>query len=134
MKEYRGLIQAGQLFRLTSPFEKDGNEAAWEVISEDGNKILIAYFRILQRPEAPYTRLSLRGLNEKDIYACREVEKCCELNREEFSVYRTGSEWMNIGLILSDESSGCAGKASDIQGDFLARMFLLEKKQPENER
>lgn len=127
MKRYRRLIQRGAFIRLISPFEKDGNIAAWEVISEDGEEVLIAYFRILQRPEAPYTRLHLAGLGEKDNYLCQEIKNCCETESELVKYYRTGSELMNIGLIMSDESSGCKGAAPEVQGDFLARMFLLKK-------
>ncbi|ODR33919.1 alpha-galactosidase [Eisenbergiella tayi] len=133
MKKYRNLIQKGTFCRLISPFEKDGNIAAWEVISEDGKEVLAAYFRILQKPEAPYTRLRLAGLEEKETYLCQEVNNCCEADAEAEKIYRSGSELMNIGLIMSDESSGCKGVAAQVQGDFLARMFLLKKQSPDAE-
>ncbi|MBQ7840781.1 MAG: alpha-galactosidase [Lachnospiraceae bacterium] len=127
MKQYRSLIQPGKLFRLISPFENDGNLASWEVVSQDGQKALVAYFRILQRPESPYTRLRLEGLEEDAVYVCREVKNCCCIEPDAEEWYRSGRELANIGLIMSDVSAGCAGVAADVQGDFLARMFLLEK-------
>ncbi len=66
MKEHRKLIQQGRFYRLISPFE--GNEAAWIVVSEDGNKAIAAYFRFLQPVNTGFKRLVLKGLNPGTMY------------------------------------------------------------------
>ncbi|MFT4147025.1 MAG: alpha-galactosidase, partial [Mobilitalea sp.] len=45
MKKYRTLIQMESFYRLRSPFDKDGNTAAWMVVSEDLTEAMIAYYR-----------------------------------------------------------------------------------------
>ncbi len=125
MKRYRRLIQQGDFYRLRDPFAGDGNTAAWMVVSPDRAQALVAYYRILQRPEAGYERLPLMGLDPERRYRALEVKGCTEPDPDGPSACRYGAEFCQIGLILSDESSGCRNAAPEVQGDYLARMFLL---------
>ena len=112
MKEHRKLIQQGRFYRLISPFE--GNEAAWIVVSEDGNKAMAAYFRFLQPVNTGFKRLVLRGLNPETMYRVSGLGYTCY-----------GDELMSAGLILSDGASGV--RTSPVpQGDYLSRLFLVE--------
>jgi alpha-galactosidase len=70
-KELRKLIQFGEMYRLLSPFE--GNESAWMFVSEDKSEAFVAYFRVLAKPNAPLSRLLLKGLDtEKDYHISGE--------------------------------------------------------------
>ena len=60
-KEYRKFIMEGTFYRILSPFQSD--EAAWEVVSEDKNTVMAAYYRMRQPSNAPYKRLYLKGLD-----------------------------------------------------------------------
>ncbi|WRK54253.1 hypothetical protein SD457_04385 [Coprobacillaceae bacterium CR2/5/TPMF4] len=42
MKEYREIIQFGTFYRLLSPFDGNGNETAWMVVSKDQKLLLLA--------------------------------------------------------------------------------------------
>ena len=109
MKKNRRLLQFGTFFRLRSPFEGDGNTTAWMVVSPDRTEALVAYYRVLQRPEAKYERLPLRGLQEEFSY---EVSECMPEDGAQAPcerVVRGGDELMQIGWILSDASSGKQG-------------------------
>lgn len=50
-KEYQNVIQQGDMFRLLSPFE--GNQAAWQFISNDRETVILFYFVIKGRPNMP---------------------------------------------------------------------------------
>ncbi|WP_194608115.1 alpha-galactosidase [Clostridium vitabionis] len=121
MKKYRKLIQFGNLYRLRSPFAGRRNEAAWMILSEQGDHGLAAYFRFLQEPEAPYRRLRLQGLDPDETYLVRELY--LESPRE---VVRSGAELMQTGIILSDSYSGVRDKSLlPLRGDYLARLFEI---------
>lgn len=112
MKQYRRFLHTGDLYRLISPFE--GNEAAWMVVSKDKDLALVAYFRTLQPVNRGFCRIALAGLAPETEYS---------ISDRDYSCY--GDELMNVGLILSDASSGV--RTSTIQqGDFLSRLILLE--------
>jgi len=101
-KELRSFVQAADMYRVESPF--DGNTAAWVFVSEDGNDVFAAYFRILATINNPAMRMKFAGLDRSARY---EVVG-------EGKVY-TGAELMNIGLIV------------DPQGDFQSITWRLKK-------
>ncbi|MDO5408642.1 MAG: alpha-galactosidase [Eubacteriales bacterium] len=114
MKQHRAFLHSGTFYRLLSPFE--GNEAAWMVVSEDRKKAIVAYFRILQPANAGFSRLKLTGLVPELDYTIDDRDYTCY-----------GDELMQVGLILSDAASGV--RTSPVpQGDYLARMFVVEAK------
>ncbi|MCK6365538.1 alpha-galactosidase, partial [Streptococcus agalactiae] len=82
-KNYRRVFQFGNFTRLINPFETD--DAAWQVISEDGHHVFVGLYLGLLKLNGPsYHRLHLKGL---------EAEASYRLNNQ---VY-LGSALMNAG-------------------------------------
>jgi len=117
MKEHRELIQKGTFYRLLSPFEK--NETAWMVVSEDREKAVLGYYRVLQPVNTGFKRIKLKGLLEDRLYAVSSFET---------KFY--GDELMCSGLLVSDQASGLRKRkpyeGESRQGDFYSRIFLIE--------
>lgn len=113
MKEYRLLLQFGTFYRLSSPFEH--NMTAWMTVSEDQKVALVGWYRMMNRVNAPYARIRLKGLAP-------------ELYYEDASAGRGyyGDELMNLGLLTSDSSSGEV--IGDIKPgcDFDSRIYVLK--------
>ena len=110
MKKYRKLIQYGTFWRLKSPFE--GNETIWMCVSPDRKQAICAYYRCLQENNAGFRRIRLAGLDADTLY---------HVNLTDSDHY--GDELMNLGLLLSDESSSeHAAKGTD----FTSRLYLIE--------
>lgn len=120
MKRHRNLIQKGTFYRLKNPFE--GNQAAWEVISEDKREGLMAYYRVLQPTQGKFERIYFQGLEETEAYSVQE----CFGWKMNYGVHY-GDELMYAGLSVSDCSSGLAGVGREKQGDFFSRLFYLKK-------
>jgi alpha-galactosidase len=66
VKEVRELVQFGTFYRLLSPFE--GNEAAWMFVSKDQQEIFLVHTTVLNEPNAPLSRLRLKGLDPSRVY------------------------------------------------------------------
>ena len=115
MKEYRKIIQFGNYYRLLSPF--NNNESAWMVVSQNQEIAIVCYTRILQEVNTHYRRLHLHGLNPHFQYT---------IENDTYTHY--GSELMNAGLVISDESSGeIQGVVDASTGDFQSRLYILKK-------
>ncbi len=113
MKQYRKLLQYGTFYRLSSPF--DGNVTAWMVVDKEQKTALVGYYRILQRVNDAYHRIKLQGLNKDYCYYVTVLEE---------DIY--GDELMNIGLVVSDASSGENHEKYDgTNGDFQSRIYKL---------
>ena len=116
MKKYRSLIQFGEFYRLRSPFE--GNETAWMVVSPDRKTALVGYYRVLQQINVGFRRLKLPGLLPDALYSISgkvEMEYGLELER--------------AGMVISDDSSS-ENRNTD-EGDYLARLYLLQAQEAE---
>lgn len=101
-KELRSFIQSADMYRIHSPFE--GNTTAWVFVSEDGNDVFAAYFRILSKVNMGISRMKFAGLDENADYELVGENK----------VY-SGAELMNIGLVV------------DFWGDYQSRTWRLKK-------
>ncbi|TYP73924.1 alpha-galactosidase [Paenibacillus methanolicus] len=66
VKEVRELTLFGDFYRLLSPFE--GNETAWMFVSEDRKEALVVHVTVLAQPNAPLSRLKLKGLDPSVDY------------------------------------------------------------------
>lgn len=110
MKEYRHIFQFGQFYRLINPFE--GNETMWMVVNDNQSLAIVGYYRTLQEVNVGYRRVPLLGLNPNKLY---------QINNKEYY----GDELMNIGLIISDESSG--ENHSDF-GDYRSQLYIIKEK------
>ena len=126
IKQYRRIIHQGDLYRLENPYENNG-EAAWICVSPDRSQAVAAYFRFRQHITAPLSRIRLAGLDPDADYKvsyCRNSTEPVELPFGPVG----GDELMQYGLITSDSRSGIHnGIYPDREGDYLARIYLLEK-------
>ncbi|OIJ12061.1 alpha-galactosidase [Anaerobacillus alkalilacustris] len=100
-KEIRPVIQYGDFYRITSPFE--GNETAWTFVSDDKNKAVFAHFKVLDEANMPFITVKLKGLDPNKKYTV------VELGESYF-----GDELMNVGINIPYR-----------QGDFQSVMWRL---------
>ena len=70
-KAHRELFQRGRFVRLRSPFEGDGNRAAWMVVAPDASRAIVGFYQALNHPIPPADRLRLRGLDPDRVYQVR---------------------------------------------------------------
>ena len=106
-KELRTFVQSGDMYRLKSPFKdinNDGNDTAWMVISEDGNDIFAAYFRISCIVNGGIYRMKFTALDPMAKY---------EVVGEDKQYY--GDELMNIGLVF------------EMWGDYTSKIWRLKR-------
>ena len=101
-KELRSFVPSADMYRLKSPFE--GNDTAWQFISEDKNNVFAAYFRINSKVNPGITRLRLTALEPDALYELEGEDKAYG-----------GDELINIGIII------------DMWGDFQSRTFRLKR-------
>ena len=71
-KNLRQTIQFGSFYRLKSPF--DGNEAAWNFVSEDGNTVVFLHVQILSQPAYKVPVIRLQGLDPQAVYRRRDLQ------------------------------------------------------------
>ncbi|MFD0698846.1 alpha-galactosidase [Paenibacillus sp. GCM10027628] len=71
-KDIRKLVQTGDMYRLKSPFQ--GNETSWMFVSEDRKEAIVFHFQVLAVPNAPLSRLKLKGLDPQMNYSVNGVE------------------------------------------------------------
>ena len=120
-KAHRELFQFGRFVRLRSPFNGDGNEAAWMSVSADRREAVVGLYRVLNRPVPGPDRLRLRGLDPAAAYRVSlwplDGDPIVQLN----TMVRGGDELMSAGLLLATRREEAAKR-----GDFWARLFVLE--------
>ncbi len=119
-KEIRSTIQFGKFTRLlTAAYE--GNEYAWQF--EDDNRLIVMYFKILQKAAAPVRILKLAGLDANKNYTLKKYLPPKKLsvdggkqivNFEEKTF--GGDELMNAGIAIEK-----------IDTDFAAYLWVFEK-------
>ncbi len=111
-------MQFGTLYRLSSPFE--GNVTAWMAVNENRKDAIVGLYRVLNLVNAPYTRLTLRGLDPELCYKDSATRNC-----------HYGDELMNIGLITTDSTAGqVIGGWADPVCDFDSRLIVLTAAAP----
>lgn len=120
-KAHRELIQFGRFVRVRSPFEGDGNEAAWMVVSEDRRRAIVAWFRLLNRPNPPVDRIRLRGLAADLDYRTSVWPAAGDPISRVNALTRRGDDLMANGLLFDVERH-----ESSVIGDFWSRLFVLE--------
>lgn len=101
-KDLRTFIQAGDMYRLASPFQ--GNHTAWMFRSKDGKDIFAAYFQVLCEVNPGIQRMKFTALEPDGLY---------EIVGEGVSYW--GDELMEIGLVV------------DCYGDFQSRTWRLKR-------
>ncbi len=101
-KELRTFVQSGDMYRVASPFE--GNTAAWVFVSESGNDVFAALFRIQAEVNPGIRRMKFAGLDRNADYR----------DTESGHIYH-GDELMEIGLV------------ADFHGDYASRTWRFER-------
>ncbi len=102
-KSIRRLVQYGDLYRLSSPFE--GDDTSFLFVSEDKTEALLFLYRGLNVPNSPLYRVRLDGLDPAYRY---------RIDESEFVV--TGAQLMNYGINRPKELTW---------GDFNAKIIRL---------
>ncbi|MEI7744134.1 MAG: alpha-galactosidase, partial [Chloroflexota bacterium] len=127
--ERRDLFQFGRFLRLRSPFAGDGNEAAWMVVDDDGDRAVAVHYRVLFRPLPTRDRIRLRGLDPRARY---EVTAWSSFGDPLGTFVRGGDELMAVGLgIEPPDPFPLAAEQPDgvrlVRGDFTFRLFDLRR-------
>ena len=65
-------FQRGRFVRLRSPFEGDGNETAWMVVSDDRRQAIVGFYQVLNRPVPPQDRVAARA-RAREFLHCGDV-------------------------------------------------------------
>jgi alpha-galactosidase len=120
-KEHRDLLQFGRFVRLRSPFEGDGNETAWMVVSEDRRQAVVGSYQVLNRPAPGSSRLRLRGLDPAIDYRVSVWPGGDDLIARANTRVRRGDDLQAAGLLFEVDREG-----DKTRGDFWARLFVLE--------
>jgi alpha-galactosidase len=121
-KARRDLFQRGRFVRLRSPFDGDGNEVAWLVVSADRKRAVAGHYLSLNRPNPGPSRLRLRGLDPEASYQVTPRPGGDDAVGQANLGVRGGDELMRFGLLVGPEDSS----ATRSRGDFVARLFDLE--------
>lgn len=103
-KEIRELVQFGDFYRLQSPFE--GNETAWMYISEDKTKAILFVYSVLTTPNAPFTRVRLKGLKPEYQYKLQGTD-----------ITLSGEQLLSYGINTT--------KQLQESGDFKSSIFIF---------
>jgi alpha-galactosidase len=117
--ERRELFQRGRFVRLRSPFDGDGNETAWMVVSEDRSRAVVGHYRVLNRPEPGPDRLRLRGLDPSLRYRVSNWPSTADAIERVNRAVRGGDDLMTVGLFVESPNP----RDAQVRGDFVARLF-----------
>jgi alpha-galactosidase len=120
-RDHRALLQRGRFVRLRSPFEGDGNETAWMVVSDDRREAIVGFYRVLNRPAPGVDRLPLRGLDPDLDYRISIWPASDDAVARANAITRRGDDLQANGLLFDVERFEAAGN-----GDFWSRLFVLE--------
>jgi Alpha-galactosidase len=101
--DIREIVQFGELYRIFNPF--DGNEAAWNFVSNDKSEFVATYVRVLSLPAAPIRTIKFKGLNPE--YDYQDIS-----TGEIFG----GDELMNVGITIER-----------VKQDFLSIQWRFKK-------
>ncbi|MBQ5747109.1 MAG: alpha-galactosidase [Clostridia bacterium] len=86
-KTIEDTVHLGEMYRLISPF--DSNRFAKEFVSADGKTVVVVAVNILAKPNAPFEKICLKGLDKEAFYEC------------EGKVY--GGDFLeNVGIVLKN--------------------------------
>lgn len=110
-KNLRTLMHTGDFYRLLSPFE--GNNTAWQVVSEDREEVYVAWFQTLAKPNEPLRFLKLKGLDPLKYYQVPTYDQAL-----------SGSFLMEQGLIIQTGFNGVE-ELKHPKGDYQSRTWYI---------
>jgi alpha-galactosidase len=120
-KTHRDVLQRGRFLRLQSPFDANGNAAAWMTLSDDARRGVVGYYQVLNRPVPGPDRLRLRGLDRRLSYRVSVWPAGSDYLARANEGMRGGDELMEAGLLLAASRDEAARR-----GDFWARLFVVQ--------
>jgi alpha-galactosidase len=120
-KRHRDVLQRGRFVRLRSPFEGDGTETAWMVVSDDRRRAVVGAYRVLDRPYDGPARLPLRGLDPALAYRVSPWPDGEDAVDRANARVRGGDDLMANGVVLRVGPFDPVARA-----DYGARLFVLE--------
>jgi alpha-galactosidase len=115
-KQHRNLLLQGTFYRIKSPFEYNGNETAWAVVSKDKTEAVVGYYKVLAEPNKLPIRLKIYGLESDTEY------KLIGTNRTYI-----GKELQNWGVELSTVLMSELGILNEVKGDFTSVVLEFKK-------
>jgi alpha-galactosidase len=119
-RERRDLFQFGRFVRLRGPWDGDGNETAWAVVSPDRRHAIVGWYRVLSRPMPGPAVLRLAGLAPELRYEVSVWPPADDALVRANAGTRGGDDLEAAGLFLDD-----APWEAQARGDFQARLFEL---------
>ncbi len=123
-KRWRDVFQFGRFHRIRGPLDGDGNEYSWMVVSDDRRAAIAGHFQILSRPNPGPRRIHFRGLDPKLSYRVGiwpDNSTPAGLPPRPLG----GDVLMSAGLAIE------SNRTSALQGDFRARLYVLEAVSPD---
>jgi len=115
-KQIRPLVQQGDFYRISSPFES--NETAWIFVDEQQTEAVCMWFRVLKTANDPIIRIKMKGLDAKQLYQVTETGFAdCERVPAQFVC--GGDELMQYGLTIPGD-----------KGDFKSGMWRFKAVSP----
>ena len=114
-KHWREIFQYGRFRRIRGPLDGDGNDVVWMVAAADRQTAIAGHYQILSRPNPGPRRIRLRGLDPKATYRVTVWP-----GNEVHSASLGGDALMSAGIVVE------GGRATAVQGDFRARLYVLE--------
>ncbi|MGI2297050.1 alpha-galactosidase [Paenibacillus sp. GXUN7292] len=111
-KEIRPLVQQGDFYRLSSPFES--NETAWIFVNELQTEAVCMWFRVLKTANDPIVRIQMKGLDPNQKYSVTEAG-FADPERVPVEFVCGGDELMHYGLTIPGD-----------KGDFKSGMWRFK--------
>ena len=103
--QYNDLVRTGDYYRLAS-YRENHYFDCWQVVSKDGQRILVTFVQVLNRANHHSRRVKLQGLDPNTLYQVEGTEQCYG-----------GDALMNCGLPVEN-----------LWGDFRSKLINLTKK------
>lgn len=111
-KNIRNLMHKGSFHRLLSPF--DSNETAWQVVDDNKEEAIVAWFKVLATPNESVKYLRIRGLSLDRLY-----------NVTGYDEPISGSVLMNQGIMIRPSFNGVE-RTDEQVGDFQSRVWQIK--------
>jgi len=123
-KRLRPTLQLGTFYRLLTPFAGTHNETAWEFISEDGQEVVLMYFKTLAEPACPIRTLRLAGLDAGASYTVTDYYPAQGLSHDNAGLPHFALKGKTYG---GDELMYSGLTVEKVDTDFGAWLWVFHK-------
>lgn len=73
--KYNDLVRQGDYYRIAS-YRENHFYDCWQIVSKDGDRVLISFVQVLGRPNYHSRRIRLQGLEPSAVYRVEGTEQC----------------------------------------------------------